>query len=289
MRLSSSMRSLTCALACLLLFTAGRPALAWPEAETGYGDPILFPGHRQDNLVELELAPVLDGEMGPIAGLHVNFHVSEAVSWLICLGKYTAEWRHTYAYPSDFEKTYTIEMRSRWGDPMRSGASNFSLTLGFDWTSWGEEGYDDFEQYALSIAMGYGLEFRPVTGLSLELFVGFGAYVFDLSEEEEGGWEDVVLHLTPALKISYEIFKGGHPVIEMRFPLVVLQPGDDLEDSDGILGDMFSMDLAIGYRQNLGPFTGGLYFVIGVYGDSFEYFRERDTFAMVFDLGMSFF
>jgi hypothetical protein len=280
-------------LGLLVGLSSGRALAGFAEATLDYGDPVLFPGHRTDNLIELQLMPVIDGESGPIAGIHFNLHAVDGVVWVVGIGGRKSEWRNTYAHPHDFEKSYTLEMRSGWGDPTRGVGNNLVFNVGFDWSTLGGEYEDDgTDLYSLTLGLGYGLEFRPVKGLSLEFFLGINSYVFDMTESEDNGWEDVVLALVPALKISYEVITGGHPVVELRFPLVVKQPDayDPDEGSDtGVAGGLFSMDMAFGYRQSWGPLTGGMYFIMGLVGDSNEALRDRDVFGMVFDFGFVFY
>jgi len=273
----------------LLIILFSQPATAdWAAAETDYGDPVLFPSQRQNNFFQLVLAPVIDGESGPLAGLHVNLQTGQTM-WTIGMGKRTSEWRHCYAYSMDFEKTYTLEMRSMWGDPNRGVGSMFLLGIGFDWSGYGSDYSNErHDTYALSLSTGYSMVIKPTKELSFEFFLGFNAFVLDMLEDGDNGWEDVALSFVPAFKMSYEVVTGGHPIVELRFPLTVMQPESGQSD-DGIYGSMFNMDMAIGYRQSWGPLTGSFHFIIGLLGDDNEYLRDRDEFGMVFDFGFVFY
>ncbi len=286
-------------LACLAVCALAPAAqAAWPKADTDYADPILFPEQRLNNWFELQMTPVIEGEGAgsKMFGMFAHLRMGERLVWTLGLGRRTQELRAAYAPGGVFHKTYTVEMRSGWGNPVGGVGSAFVLQWGFDWSTPRPD--SDSHANSFSFMPAYSIETR-IGDFSLEAFFGANIYVVDMfkADKEDGGWKDPALALLVGMKMSYQIVTGGHAVVEMRVPLIALQPdfGDsDFDDSDGVLGDMANLDVAFGWRQSWGPLTGGLHFIFHALGDGPPYANEspakgREDMAMMLDIGFVFY
>ena len=255
--------TVACLFASAAILLCGQQArAAWPQSETHYADPFLVPEQRQNNMVEFQMTPVVSGDdVGDLFGLHLHFHVLQAAVLSLGMGRRTSEWQSAYTAGGDFLKTYTFQFRAGWGSAAQASAHSIVMGLGLDLS----------DDTAFSVRPGYSIEFRPATGFSVELF----------------------------FKSSYEVFKGGHAVVEFRVPAILYQP--DLNTGNGgggdLLGDMLNVDMAIGWRQNWGPLTGGLGFIFHVLGSDNSngsrsvdpYWRGREKVALMLDLGLVFY
>lgn len=285
---------LACLAACAL---APAAQAAWPKADTDYADPVLFPEQRLNNWFELQMTPVLDGEgsTSKMFGMFAHLRMGERLVWTLGLGRRTQELRAAYAPGGVFHKTYTVELRSGWGNPVGGIGSAFLLQWGFDWST---PGFDDKSHgNTFSFMPAYSMETR-IGDFSLEAFFGANLYVADMFEgdDKKGGWEDPAMVLLVGMKMSYQIITGGHLVVEMRAPIIALEPdfGHDDNDEHDYMGDMANLDVAFGWRQSWGPLTGGLHFIFHALGDGPRYASEspakgREDLAMMLDIGFVFF
>jgi hypothetical protein len=279
--------------ASLFIGQTARATGAQAQADPSYADPILFPEQRYNNWLEFQMTPVIDADAEKMIGLQIHLHTSDKTVLTLGLGRRTQEWRSAYVAGGTFYKTYSLQLRSGWGDPDHGVGHGITLTGGLDWT------IDDDELAGCGM-LGYSLETR-FAGFGLEFHLAGAGYVFDMFSDTGGGWEDIAIALILAMKASYEVFSGGHALVELRMPFFVLQPEtySEFAPSEGWLGDAVNMDLAFGWRQNWGPLTGGLSFILHLLGngpdtsaarEEIKYMRRaREDFAIMLDIGWVFY
>jgi hypothetical protein len=271
-------------LASALALQAAPVRAAWPNAELSYADPILFPEQRINNWFEFQMTPVMDGpddrDDGSMVGMHIHLNTAGTL-FTIGMGRRTQELRASYNRAGTLHKTYTFEMRSTWGGANSGPRSSFVFGYGMDWshkdhsaTLPGEESSGD-TMVATDLWPGYIVEMRPISGLSLELFVGMTLHTYDALDSV--ALKRLLVSPTLAFKVSYEVITGGHPVFEMRLPVII-----NIDDPDK--DQAINLDLAFGYRQSWGPLTGGLMFLFNVVGDG-----QHEDVAMMLDVGLVFF
>jgi hypothetical protein len=103
----------------------------------------------------------------------------------------------------------------------------------------------------LSLTLGETINLLIINRLNIDLNISSSMLVSDLEHGDYWG-KYLNIPITPAFRASFMIIKGGHADAELLFPVYVKKPKG--------AETMGYMDMAVGYRQNLGPFAVGAAF-----------------------------